>query len=81
MTHRDCQEPEMERQLLDRAKNQGFLVMASVFMDFYILIESANSLEKCLNIPGLNSPTVGFKASENVLESVLDVYQVSLKYM
>lgn len=80
MTHRDFQEPEMERQLLDRAKNQQ-TVMASVFMDFYILIESANSLEKCLNIPGLNSPTVGFKTSENVLESVLEVYQVSLKYM
>ena len=55
--------------------------MASIFMDFHILIKSANSLEKWLNNPGLNSPTVGFKASENVLESVLDVYQVSLKYM
>lgn len=49
-------------------------------MDFYTLIESANS-KKWLNIPGLNSPTVGFKAIENGLESVLDVYQISLKYM
>lgn len=55
--------------------------MASICMDFYILIETANSLEKWLNIPGLNSPTVSFKASENVLESVLDVYQVSLEYI